>query len=369
MNKEMDNKFFDDLLEDDGPAVLMIREHLMSVEGADGVVFPPTYPKGDKNNFKGGYNIDRLSNEKNICQIDSVGSQANRIEPIFEKEKYKELVPQVTIKVGEEEISILKAGHRAADALIRCSSMQDELREVFKKVLKGQHWDLAKIAPTSLVFGVWDSRDTQVKLPRIVESTIRAFDVNEMTRSAVYFPPVNYEKQELVGDKNDKDRMSKVGLVAVPSTGTHGGVIARGGIKRVATLNLRLIRELSAGSKEEDKEHTNILKRYILGLSLVAFTYPASRYLRQGCNLVLDSKKPCELYMVLSNGKKENYYFTHEDSLSYAEIIAGEFFKACGEGYSKSKDRDVQFDKKRVNDELEIASEEKGNKKTTKAKK
>ena len=36
---------------------------------------------------------------------------------------------------------------------------------------KGDPTPLAKIAPTSLVFGVWDSRDTQAKLPRLVAST------------------------------------------------------------------------------------------------------------------------------------------------------------------------------------------------------
>ena len=33
---------------------------------------------------------------------------------------------------------------------------------------------------------MWDSRDTQAKLPRIVASNIRAFDVQKLTRSANY---------------------------------------------------------------------------------------------------------------------------------------------------------------------------------------
>src|SRR5215471_3056437 len=92
---------FDHYLHDDGPAALVIREPLMPVEGADGVLFPATFAAGD--NFTGGYNIDGDPNGTNVCLIDSVGSQANRIEPLFKGEKYKHLVPQIVVKAGEKE--------------------------------------------------------------------------------------------------------------------------------------------------------------------------------------------------------------------------------------------------------------------------
>ena len=47
--------------------------------------------------------------------------------------------------------------------------------------------ELAKIAPTSLVFGAWDSRDTQAKLPRLIASTIRAYDVVKLSRLGTVF--------------------------------------------------------------------------------------------------------------------------------------------------------------------------------------
>src|SRR5688572_762841 len=102
---------YDSWLGDKGPAALVIREYLMPVEGNDGVVFPATFASGD--NFPGGYNIDGEPNGKNVCLIDSVGSQANRIEPLFSKGDYKELVPQIVVKAGEKEVSLLEAGHRA----------------------------------------------------------------------------------------------------------------------------------------------------------------------------------------------------------------------------------------------------------------
>jgi CRISPR-associated protein Csb1 len=84
----IDLNTFDNWLQDNdtAPAALVIREHLMSVEGVDGVVFPPTFAAGGA--FKGGYNIDDLGKDdqgncRNVCLLDSVGSQANRIESLF----------------------------------------------------------------------------------------------------------------------------------------------------------------------------------------------------------------------------------------------------------------------------------------------
>ena len=97
----------------EGPAALAIREHLIPAEGPDGVVFPATFAAGD--GFKGGYNIDSFNDGSNVCLIDSVGSQANRIEPTFMQNGYKKLVPQVVVEAGEKRVNLLEVGHRAGD--------------------------------------------------------------------------------------------------------------------------------------------------------------------------------------------------------------------------------------------------------------
>src|SRR5437870_13573655 len=107
---------FDKWIQDDGPAALIIRERLMPAEGPDGVLFPATFAAGE--GFPGGYNIDTLPDGTNVCLIDSVGSQANRIEPLFMQEKYGHLVPQIMVKAGEKDVNLLEAGHRAGDAII-----------------------------------------------------------------------------------------------------------------------------------------------------------------------------------------------------------------------------------------------------------
>src|SRR5665213_1777381 len=328
---------FDSWVTTDIAAAIVLREHLVPIEGPDGVFFPATYAAAeDKNAFPGGYNIDPPQGEKNICLVDSVGSQANRIEPIFAKPEYAKLVPQVPVKAGEKSVSLLEAGHRAGDALVRCTALQKELQEAFKGVLKGDALKMAKIAPTSLVFGVWDSRDTQAKLPRLVSSTIRAFNVTRLRRSAQFNPATEYITDKLLDettDKATKDAYAERGFIHVPATGSHGGVIASGGIRRDATLSLAALRLLSAAN---DKDQTIALRRYILGLSLVALTANASTYLRQGCNLVPDTEKSREFKLVHSDGTKETLKLTHADALAFALAAAKSF--VVGES------RNVDFD-------------------------
>src|SRR5262249_40069930 len=95
---------FDNWLDPDGPSALVIREHLMPVEGKDGVLFPATFAASQDGTFRGGYNIDEFVDGKNVCLIDSVGSQANRIEPLFANRKYAGLVPQVVVIAGHKRI-------------------------------------------------------------------------------------------------------------------------------------------------------------------------------------------------------------------------------------------------------------------------
>lgn len=332
---------------DDGPAALVIREHLMPVEGHDGVLFPATFAASEDKTFKGGYNIDEFPDGKNVCLIDSMGSQANRIEPLFAKREYAGLVPHVVVKAGDRSIDLLEAGHRAGDAIIRCSALQQELQDAFKAVQKGNAEPLAKIAPTSLVFGAWDSRDTQAKLPRLIASAIRAFDVRRLTRSAQYVPATEYVDQGLLDeppDKTTKDAYAQRGFVHVPASGSHGGVIATAGVRRDASLHLAALRLLSAGA---DEAKSLALRRYILGLAVTAFTYSPSGYLRQGCNLVLDPDKPREFVEVYGDGRRDSATLTHNEALTYAKVVA----KAFGIDpdrridHSVKPDREVMFDK------------------------
>jgi CRISPR-associated protein Csb1 len=186
------NKWADDPR---GPVALHLRQKLLPVEGRGGVIFPPTYAEI-------GYSIDTLSDGTKVAQIDSVGSQANRMEPLFKKAKpgqpdnpLAKLVPQVEIAIDNERtVSILDAGHRLGDAIVRSSDLGGDAQKAFKQLLDtGDAGAIAKIAPTSLVFGAWDSRDTQAKLPR-TDSRVRVLRLSHAVVSfAVKRRPVGHE--------------------------------------------------------------------------------------------------------------------------------------------------------------------------------
>lgn len=340
----MDNAIlekFDHYLTADGPAALVIREHLLPVEGADGVCFPSTF-------VDIGYNIDyenpRDKTGRNIALIDSVGSQANRIEPMFVEEPYNKLVPQINIKAGNQTINLLHAGHRAGDAIARCSELGDDLQSAFREILKGNALPLAKIAPTSIVFGVWDSRDTQAKLPRLIASTVRAFNVRKLTRSATYLAPVDYVSEGVISeedaqkaDRSSKNPLSSTGFVNALANETHGGIIAEGGIRRDAVLALSALKLLKADN-EEDQKITKKLQRYILGLALVAFTKLPLGYYRQGTILVLNPDQSREFFQVALDGTRKACSISHKNALDFAQVAARDF--VVGEGKNVTFDKD-----------------------------
>jgi len=324
---------FDAWIKDVGPAALVVREHLVPVEGEDGVFFPATYAAQqgadrDKDKFQGGYNIDLFPDGSNVCLIDSVGSQANRTEPIFALSEYSNLVPQIEVTFPEKglRINLLNANHRAADAIIRCSPFEKPLRNAFLEILRGNSEPLAKIAPTSLVFGVWDSRDTSAKLPRLLSSTIRAHNIKVHTRSANFLiqMTIDLAKLDILPGADSKD-----GFANAISSKAPGGVqlMPNGTIRRDATLGLAALRRLavieSDGTLSPDR--TIALRRYILGLSLVALTAPQESYLRQGCNLVPDIEKPRSFKVVNLDGSRQDAIVLHEEAKSFATLAAKAF--------------------------------------------
>jgi CRISPR-associated protein Csb1 len=324
-------KMMDDWANDlKGAVALHVREKLLPVEGADGVVFPPTYAFEDG---KSPYQIDVLSDGTKVAQIDSVGAQANRMEPLFKAPKGSRtnqlatLVPQVAITLGSDRsVSILDAGHRLGDAVCRSSELAQQVELAFADLKdRGDATAIAKLAPTSLVFGVWDSRGGQAKVPRIVQSVVRAWDVDTLTRSAQYNPPVDYsaldvfsEEEKAKEEGNKKSPLAQQGFVHVPAVASHGGVIARGGIYRDVTVNLIALRQL-------DGKGGNGLRSYILGLALVAATQPLDGYLRQGCLLTLDPEHPASWEQVERTGRRTPVDLTPEGALTYAQASAAEF--------------------------------------------
>jgi len=313
-------KLTDDIIDswaDDknGPVALHLKQKLIPVEGEGAVIFPPTYADI-------GYNIDTLSDGTKVATIDSVGSQANRMEPIFKNGDYAPLVPQHTIKLhsknedGETHTatrSILDLAHRSADAVVQSSpKLAKEVAKAFLALKqKGDAEPLCLIAPTSLVFGAWDSRGgSGEKLPRLVRAIIRAWNVDELYAAAQFnsvWKSLNNDQQAALKQeaKAKKTKLSEKGLADAPSIFRKvsksaeevmpefkdgspnperrvlGGIVVHGEVQRDVTVNLVALRRISGA----DDESTKKVRRYVLALALVAATSDFDLFLREGCHL------------------------------------------------------------------------------------
>jgi len=311
-----------------GPVALHLKQKLVPVEGKGGVVFPPTYA-GTRDGEGPRYNTDVLADGTKVVTIDSVGSQANRMEPIFKRDPFAALVPQIEITYGNAtSVSLLDIGHRLGDALVRNSALKAAAQQAFEDFrIRGDAAAIGKLAPTSLVFGAWDSRGEGAKVPRIVQSVIRAWDAQELKRSAQYGPPVDYSALDIFSDEdkakaegNTKSPLAQRGFVHVPAGEAPGGIIARGDIFRDVTVNLIALRRLNEGRADGPP-----LRRYILGLSLIAATEPQDGFLRQGCLLVPDCDTPATWTLVGRLGDRKPVAIDPDIVRAFARDAAGMF--------------------------------------------
>lgn len=350
---------FDNLLADTGPAAITLAQWLKPV--GDPIIFPPTYAN-PREKEPAVYNIDYFGETaslgrrferfkktqawvnserveegqiKSVCVLDSIPSQANRIEPAFgrlrdENGNPVRLVPTVKVRAtvdGEQvEVNLLEdAGHRIADAAIRHTSIAEDVNKAILARKQRPYPDskpLALLAPTSLIFGAWDSQATQVKVPRLINSIIRAYDVREYRRSSQFNPAMDFEAAGVTKEKGDV-RLSEVGMDGAPSTFQLGGVEAIGGIRRDASLNLCTLRDIRTTTDDETRK----LQRYILGLALVAMTYLDGKALnlRQGCQLVADPTRPMERKTIKADGIEAEFEIDPISALHYAAATADAF--------------------------------------------
>jgi CRISPR-associated protein Csb1 len=374
---------FSALLESNGPVAITIKQWLAPVNDDDPVIFPPSYPmtafkgrvhtvvdgdyrvsvelppesKRDKSekgsDQKAGYNIDRFPGGTNTCEIDSPQSQANRIEPMFKLPTWRKLVPQVEIKVGNDAshgttVNLLDAGHRAADAVVRMSSLADKFHAAFLDAKLNNQFTLATLAPTSLLFGVWDSRSTYVKVQRIIKAYIRASNVLERTRSAQFTPAADYVATGAVEEdrdsgEGDKNPLSAEGMKHALATQTIGGVVLTktSDLARIVNVNLAAVRELRGA----DAPHTQILQRYILGLALVAATSEPDLNLREGCNLRLKDTVDTIRLIPRRGDVGPPITFDSTEIKRFAQAAAEEFFRAAEIDFAQKDHLDGVFER------------------------
>ena len=227
------------LIADTALVALTLRQPLASVEASDVPIAPPTYPpsrESGAHRFATPYTVNETRAGVRLCDLDSVQSQANRMEGAF-TEALADVVPHHVVRAGGFERDLTALPHRIADAAIRATALSPSIHAAFEAFEAGDAVPLARIAPTSLVYGAWDSRATRVRIPRAIASTIRAVDVSVLTGSAQYsgaFP----QGQRSGSTTPQWKKAAASGLAPAPCVDRPGGVLVHGAIVQSASVVL-----------------------------------------------------------------------------------------------------------------------------------
>ncbi len=109
-----------------------------------------------------------------------------------------------------------------------------------------------------------------------------------------------------------------------PEARVLGGVIARGPIERQVTVNLIALRSLRGKNNKQDEDETNAIRKYLLGLSLMAATADIELFLREGCLLRYSDEKDT-WYKVPRRGTTTEVTLEKSVIEEYAKAAANHF--------------------------------------------
>jgi CRISPR-associated protein Csb1 len=196
---------------------------LQPAGGRGDKVFPPTYATGDRvlKYATEDRRVDGLT--VRTVLLDSVPSQANRMEEALHEawESGALDFPVIAVDFRDEEglaglgrITTLHAPHRIADALLRDSV--DESMRPFRETQAGKHYTEATVkdatavyqyCPTALVFGVWDSTGPKgglgSKFQRALVSEIVGYGVEHGVKTASRIDPAGIQANVKVFHRKD----------------------------------------------------------------------------------------------------------------------------------------------------------------------
>lgn len=204
-------------------AAIRAAVRLQPAGGVGDKIFPPTYATG-------GGKIKYAMEERRVdgqnvqtVLLDSVASQANRMEEaLLEAWESGDLeFPVITVDFTEEEgindldrLTSLQAPHRIADALLRDSITEDGL--LFRDTDVGKAFTASSpknatavfaYCPTALVFGVWDSTGPRgglgTKFQRALVSEIVGFGAVTGIKTASRIDPAGIQANVNVYHRKD----------------------------------------------------------------------------------------------------------------------------------------------------------------------
>lgn len=217
------------------PSGIELRQDLLPA--GDLPVEPPAY-EGELEIHKRHFDGER----RDVIELDSVGSAANRIEEVllalYQTGRYPLPVSSTTVEpsTGEPiEITTLEMPHRVFDAWLRLSAAEDGQDGKFEDSDHGRELSLAhagaldpllETSAHDLLLGVWDSHRKgphgQVRIGRALTTSLIGLDPIRQGRRAARRDPLN------LGEASDlprgAKRLSEQGLSSIPPQEDRGGV-------------------------------------------------------------------------------------------------------------------------------------------------
>ncbi|MDK2125920.1 type I-G CRISPR-associated RAMP protein Csb1/Cas7g [Parachitinimonas caeni] len=308
-------------------SVIRLELPLLPLSG-DGLVFPPTYDKGEivlRRGFVRALNADGTegpAGERQIVSLSSVQSEANRAEMAIQAASrrgeivYPALDLHIETASGCEQYSVLELSHRLYDAAWR-SALVDGLP--FPATPVGQSLQDARPeratalfthAPLMLLLGGWDSHrgggPLVAKIPRLITTEIIGLDAEKSSVPAIRFDPMDIRKAAGPGYESadpalpfvlDKDKAPKKAKEFTPAELGFGNVLSKGRpavciteARQTSVLSVTGLRRLrfpdAAGQCRPERDLAGQVAIAALGLYTLSAQLQLGFNLRSGCELV-----------------------------------------------------------------------------------
>jgi CRISPR-associated protein Csb1 len=303
---------------DGDAAVMRLHTTFEPAGGAASRIFPPTFPVPERTTDpQVPYILEKRRQNEDIREVvvlDQVQSEANRAEEALDAawRAHRLRLPMFVIQhKGQAEITLTSNDlpHRYADAYLRDSLLdgvkfdRTDIGRAFQAATLDDATALYKQAPTSLVYGAWNShrKGRQAKFPRVYSSEIVGWDPQVGGRKAGRMDPLNLRgARSGEGDewsfstastKTKSGKLSEIGHGNIAPNDSHGGVTITSAT-RFATLSLTGLARIRFGAASDEAviaARTVLASLALLGDRL-AFGGPGL-WLRSGCDLVLIDEK------------------------------------------------------------------------------
>lgn len=360
---------------DDSTIVGVRRTARMTVFGHDDqddvLVRPPTFASPGKAGH-GRYVV----NDNGEVEIDTPQRQNRRASEKLH-DQHGGLLPENVIEGlagtrGPKRIGQL--GHRLADAAVRASAFRDDAEAAFRAHAEGNVEPMVLLDPTSLVFGVFNSRGettarTQVRglycsriagfgaVPVRSGTQYQGFIDDRQKTAEAYSTELRNDDAEKFAKTLQSEIASKSGFVdqpvprsnkagrIAPSDEQMAGVRCRE-IVRTTTVNVIRARGIAragdgtpnGGGRSEICRKNARCAEYVLGLGLLCLVEDYDHDLRQGAQLI---ETTWETVVVRRDGTTEEYGAgrteLHEIVAELARGVFGEERKRRAEDFSGAK--------------------------------